>query len=122
MIPLSDREAYVTAEMVRNAYQSMGSEYETLLGAFDKDIENFKKRIDKDRTKSTLSAMKLSRGSVADFIQAHYRRKDISMLELTPDFFDEQSDQRSSASRTSLPTSVQNGDWPMELSGSVACG
>ena len=89
--------AFVTAEMVRrsalatlcsakNAYQGMGSEYETLLGAFDKDIENFKKRVGKDRTKSTLSAMKLSRSSVADFIQAHYRRKDISMLELTPDF------------------------------------
>ena len=83
---LSDRVAFVTAEMVRNAYQGMGSEYETLLGAFDKDIENFKKRVGKDRTKSTLSAMKLSRGSVADFIQAHYRRKEISMLELTPDF------------------------------------
>ena len=83
---LSDRVAFVTAEMVRNAYQGMGSEYETLLGAFDKDIENFKKRVGKDRTKSTLSAMKLSRGSVADFIQAHYRRKDISILELTPDF------------------------------------
>ena len=36
---LSDRVAFVTTEMVRNAYQGMGSEYETLLGAFDKDIE-----------------------------------------------------------------------------------
>ncbi len=70
----------------KNTYHGMGSEYETLLGAFDKDIENLKKRVGKNRTKSTLSAMKLSRGSVADFIQAHYRRKDISMLELTPDF------------------------------------
>lgn len=26
---LSDREAFVTAEMVRNAYQGIGSEYET---------------------------------------------------------------------------------------------
>ena len=33
---ISDREAYVTAEMVRNAYQGLGGEYETLLGAFDK--------------------------------------------------------------------------------------
>lgn len=31
---ISDREAYVTAEMVRNAYQGVGTEYETLLGAF----------------------------------------------------------------------------------------
>ena len=33
---LSDREAFVTAEMVRNSYQGFGSEYETLLSAFDK--------------------------------------------------------------------------------------
>ena len=33
---ISDREAYVTAEMVRNAYQGLGGEYETLLSAFDK--------------------------------------------------------------------------------------
>ena len=32
---LSDREAFVTAEMVRNAYQGIGTEYETLLRAFD---------------------------------------------------------------------------------------
>ena len=37
---LSDREAFVTAEMVRNSYQGFGSEYETLLNAFDKDIAN----------------------------------------------------------------------------------
>ena len=59
---ISDREAYVTAEMVRNAYQGIGTEYETLLGAFDKDNESFKKR---------------------------YKRSDISMLELTPDFIKE---------------------------------
>ena len=39
---LSDREAFVTAEMVRNSYQGFGSEYETLLNAFDKDIANQK--------------------------------------------------------------------------------
>ena len=33
---LSDREAFVTAEMVRNAYQGIGNEYETLLGAYCK--------------------------------------------------------------------------------------
>ena len=34
---ISDRDAYVTAEMVRNAYQGIGTEYETLLRAFDKE-------------------------------------------------------------------------------------
>ena len=40
---LSDREAFVTAEMVRNAYQGIGTEYETLLRAFDKENEAFAK-------------------------------------------------------------------------------
>ncbi len=31
---ISDREAFVTAEMARNAYQGIGGEYETLLIAF----------------------------------------------------------------------------------------
>ena len=83
---LSDREAFVTAEMVRNSYQGFGSEYETLLNAFDKDIASFKKRVGKDRVISTLWAMQLSRKDTASFIESHYRRKDISMLELTPDF------------------------------------
>ena len=83
---LADREAFVTAEMVRNSFQGFGSEYETLLNAFDKDIASLKKRVGKDRVASTLSAMQLSRKDVASFIESHYRRKDISMLELTPDF------------------------------------
>jgi len=58
---LSDREAFVMAEMVRNAYQGFGSEYETLLNAFDKDFSNQKKRVGKDRVVSTLWAMQRSR-------------------------------------------------------------
>ena len=77
---LADREAFVTAEMVRNSYQGFGSEYETLLNAFDKDIASFKKRVGKDRVISTLWAMQLSRKDTASFIESHYRRKDISML------------------------------------------
>ena len=77
---LADREAFVTAEMVRNSYQGFGSEYETLLNAFDKDIASLKKRVGKDRVISTLWAMQLSRKDTASFIESHYRRKDISML------------------------------------------
>ena len=83
---LSDREAFVTAEMVRNSYQGFGSEYETLLNAFDKDIASLKKRVGKDRVASTLWAMQRSRKDVADFLQSNLRRTDISMLELTPAF------------------------------------
>ena len=86
---LSDREAFVTAEMVRNAYQGFGSEYETLLGAFDKDIASLKRRIGKDRALGTYKLQVRSRNYVADFLQMNFRRTDISMLELTPDFIKE---------------------------------
>ena len=58
---ISDREAYVTAEMVRNAYRGIGTEYETLLGAFDKDNESFKKRIGIDRAASSYKVRVRSR-------------------------------------------------------------
>ena len=86
---ISDREAYVTAEMVRNAYQGIGSEYETLLGAFDKDNATFQKRVCTDRVKGTYLARVRARNHVAAFIKANYKRSDLSMLELTPDFIKE---------------------------------
>ena len=86
---ISDREAYVTVEMVRNAYQGLGGEYETLLGAFDKENEVFKKRVGKDRVRATYMARVRARNHVAAFIRSHYKRNDISMPELTPDFIKE---------------------------------
>ena len=86
---ISDREAYVTAEMVRNAYQGLGGEYETLLGAFDKENEVFKKRVGKDRVRATYMARVRARNHVAAFIKSRYKRNDMSMQELTPDFIKE---------------------------------
>ena len=79
---ISDREAFVTAEMVRNAYQGIGSEYETLLKAFDRENEVFKKRVGKDRTIATYRSRVVARNHVAAFIKSFYRRTDMSMLEI----------------------------------------
>ena len=83
---LSDREAFVTAEMVRNAYQGIGTEYETLLRAFDKENEAFAKRVGKDRSKRTYQKYLTVRKYVAEFIKKHYKRTDMAMNELTEDF------------------------------------
>lgn len=83
---ISDREAFVTAEMVRNAYQGIGTEYETIPRAFDKENEAFAKRVGKDRALSTYQKYIIVRKYVADFIKKQYNRKDISMNELTEDF------------------------------------
>ena len=65
------------------------SEYETLLGAFDKDNITFQKRVGTDRVKGTYLARVRARNHVAAFIKANYKRSDLSMLELTPDFIKE---------------------------------
>ena len=115
---ISDREAYVTAGMMRNAYQGIGSEYETLLGAFDKDNATFQKRVGTDRVKGTYLARVRARNHVAAFIKANYKRSDLSMLELTPDFIKE------FAVFLSTDRGLQNGSiWTncMWLKGMVIC-
>ena len=76
---ISDREAFVKAEMVRNAYQGIGGEYETLLKAFDRENEVFKKRVGKDRKLATYQSRVVARNYVAAFIKSL----------LTPDFIKE---------------------------------
>lgn len=85
----SDREAFITADMVRNAYQGIGTEYETLLGAFNKDNESFMKRIGIDRALSSYQVRVRARNHLVFFIKKSHKRNDISMLELTPDFIKE---------------------------------
>jgi hypothetical protein len=46
---IREREGFATAEMVKNAYQGIGNEYEILLSAFDKHNADFSKRVGKDR-------------------------------------------------------------------------
>ena len=86
---ISDREAFVTAEMVRNAYQGIGGDYETLLKAFDHENEVLKKCVGKDRKLATYQSRVVARNYVAAFIKSFYKRSDMSMLELTPDFIKE---------------------------------
>ena len=83
---IRERENFVTAEMVRNAYQGVGMEYETLLRAFDKHNADFDKRVGKDRVLYTSRRYHIIRGHLADFIGSYYKRKDMAMKELTEDF------------------------------------
>jgi len=52
---ICDRDAYVTAEKVRNAWMGFGDGYRLLLQTFDEYLEEFaRKRVGKDRAASTL--------------------------------------------------------------------
>ena len=83
---IREREGFATAEMVKNAYQGIGNEYETLLSAFDKHNADFSKRVGKDRAKGTYQKYCIVRNHLARFISSYYKRKDISMKELSEDF------------------------------------
>jgi integrase len=83
---IRERENFVTAEMVRNAYQGIGNEYECLLTAFDKFNSDFGKRVGKDRVLRTAWRYRIIRDHLARFIGSHYKRKDVAMKELTEDF------------------------------------
>jgi integrase len=83
---IRERENFVTAEMVRNAYQGIGNEYETLLRAFDKHNADFNKRVGKDRVLGTADRYRIIRDHVSNFIGSYYKRKDIALKELTEEF------------------------------------
>ena len=108
---ISDREAYVTAEMVRNAYQGIGTEYETLLGAFDKDNESFKKRIGIDRAASSYKVRVRSRNHLAAFIKKCYNGVIFLCLNLLP-----------TSSRNMKSISLPMQDCTMAVYGLIACG
>ena len=83
---IRERENFVTAEMVRNAYQGVGNEYECLLTAFDKHNADFAKRVNKDRSVRTAWRYGIVRKHLARFISSNYKRKDIALKELTEEF------------------------------------
>ena len=83
---ISDRVSYVNAEMVRNAWLGIGTEYETLLSALDKHNEEFAKRTGKDRSRNTLDKYLTVRKHLADFIRSQYRRSDLHLKEITEEF------------------------------------
>lgn len=86
---LTERDEYVTAEMVRNAYQGISDNSKTLLEAFDRENQLFLRRCGKDRALSSYKVFVRNRNYVADFIHTRYHRKDMLLNELTPDFIRE---------------------------------
>ena len=98
---LSDREAFVTAEMVRNAYQGIGTEYETLLRAFDKENAAFAKRVGKDRAKGSWAGIA--------FIDIKNLTEDnISMINGAPWIV-------SKRQKTGVPFQIKLMDIPMQI-------
>ena len=85
---LCDRDSYVTAEKVRNAFLGMGDDCRLLLQTFDEYLTGFLKRVDKDRAYSSYKDYCKRRRRLASFLEYEYHVKDIAFKELKRDFIE----------------------------------
>ena len=84
---ISDRDSFVTAEKVKNAWLGFGDEHRLLLQTFDEYLQEFAgKRVGKDRSAGTLREYRTRRDRLASFLQYEYGLSDIPFQELTHDF------------------------------------
>lgn len=84
---ISDRDSFVTAEKVKNAWLGFGDEHRLLLQTFDEYLQEFAgKRVGKDRSSGTLREYRTRRDRLASFLQYEYGLSDIPFRELTHDF------------------------------------
>lgn len=85
---LCDRDSYVTAEKVRNAFLGMGADFRLLLQTFDEYLAGFLKRVGKDSNYSSYNDYRKRRNRLASFLEYEYRVKDIPFKELKRDFIE----------------------------------
>lgn len=107
---ISDRDGYVTAEKVKNAWLGMGGECKLLMQTFDEYLKEFAKRVGKDRAANTLENYKKAYKHLAAFLEYEYHVTDISFKELKREFIEKYvvylSSVRNLRSGT-IPTSVK---------------
>ena len=85
---LCDRDSYVTAEKVRNAFLGMGDACRLLLQTFDEYLAGFLKRVGKDRAYSSYEDYCKRRRRLASFLEYEYHVKDIAFKELKREFIE----------------------------------
>mgnify|MGYP001637537699 FL=1 len=86
---ICDRDSYITAEKVRNAWLGFGDDCHLLLQTFDDYLQKFReKRVGKDRKASTLETYTKQRKRLAAFLEYEYRVSDIPIKELKRDFIE----------------------------------
>ena len=86
---ISDRDSYVTADKVKNAWLGFGDGYQLLMQTFDEYLKDFKeKRVGKDRAASTLKTYTAQRKRLAAFLEYEYGLTDIPFKELKREFIE----------------------------------
>lgn len=70
---ICDRDNYVTAEKVRNAFLGMGMKLETLLAVFRQHNEDYKKQVSKIKSERSYWKYCTVYALICFFLQFHYR-------------------------------------------------
>ena len=86
---IRDRESYVTAEKVKNAWLGFGKRYRTLLETFRSFTEDLHGRIGVDRSKNTWYRYLATMKHLQAFLTAKYRVNDIALAELEQSFIEQ---------------------------------
>ena len=86
---IRDRESYVTAEKVKNAWLGFGKRYRTLLETFRSFTEDLHGRIGVDRLKNTWYRYLATMKHLQAFLTAKYRVSDIALAELEQSFIEQ---------------------------------
>ena len=81
-----DKDNYVTAEKVKNAYLGLGMKHETILKVFAQHNEDYEKQLGKMKSKSTYQNFFSVYRHLQDFIRYRYKVSDMALKELTPAF------------------------------------
>lgn len=83
---ICDRDNYVTAEKVRNAFLGMGMNHETLLAVFRQHNEDYAKQVGKIKSQRSYWKYCTVYNHLSEFIRQRYKVSDIALKELAPAF------------------------------------
>jgi hypothetical protein len=84
---ISERDAHVTAEKVRNAFMGMDTQNTTLLGVFSKHCEDLRLQVGKKGvSKDSYNKYVRTRDRLSEFLKEKYNRSDIQLKELNHSF------------------------------------
>ena len=83
---ICDKDNYVTAEKVRNAFLGMGMNHETLLAVFRQHNEDYAKQVGKIKSQRSFWKYCTVYNHLSEFIRQRYKVSDIALKELAPAF------------------------------------
>lgn len=83
---ICDKDNYVTAEKVRNAFLGMGMNHETLLAVFRQHNEDYAKQVGKIKSQRSYWKYCTVYNHLSEFIRQRYKVSDIALKELASAF------------------------------------